>query len=115
MNATIYSRFVVLFAAAFFSLLHPMASVKSNERINVRANVSPRFADTFQPLVSSFVLLTQMAVSGLSIRSSALLPIGGEISPLIWGCVLGRGRAVLQGFPAKAGRKSPYGSMPYDN
>ncbi len=35
MSATIYFRFVALFVAAFFSLLHPMVSVKSNERFNV--------------------------------------------------------------------------------
>ena len=35
MNTTIYFRFVALFVAAFFSLLHPMASVKSDRRFNV--------------------------------------------------------------------------------
>ena len=35
MNTTVYFRFVSLFVAAFFSLLHPMASVKSDRRFNV--------------------------------------------------------------------------------
>ena len=35
MNTTVYFRFVALFVAAFFSLLHPMASVKSDRRFNV--------------------------------------------------------------------------------